>query len=107
MALSVRKMHLVSTGSGNAMTEILIADHADEKLAVESLRIRVRIPLREINVRQAERAAMRRAEKICGDIESCLTSAAFDESPGMPRDRTGAIPAPGSHPNTTDIRSKE
>ena len=54
--------------------EILIADHADEHMASESLRIRVRIPLREIDVRKAENAAMKRAGRICGDIERYLTS---------------------------------
>jgi len=72
MALSVRSMRLISNGSGRAMTEILISDHADESMARESLHIRVTIPLAEINVRTAERAAMKRTRQICADIEHCL-----------------------------------
>lgn len=81
MALSIRKMRLVSTGTGSAMTEILITDHSDAELAVESLRIRVRIPLREIDVRKARNLAMQRAGRICADIERCLADARQTQSP--------------------------
>jgi hypothetical protein len=72
MALSIRTMRLVSNGAGTALTEILVADNANEQLAVESLRIRVRIPLGEVDVRKAENAAMKRAGRICEDIERFL-----------------------------------
>ena len=81
MALSVRSMRLISNGSGRAMTEILISDHADESMARESLHIRVTIPLAEINVRTAERAAMKRTRQICEDIEQCLAGGCTPDVP--------------------------
>lgn len=73
------------------MTEILISDNADEEMAVESLRIRVTIPLREINVQVAEHAAMKRTRRICEDIERCL------------KDRNApAVAAPDSQPDRTE-----
>lgn len=73
MSLNIRSMRLVSNGSGRATTEILISDHANDDMAVESLRICVTIPLAEINVKTAEQAAMKRTRRICEDIERCLS----------------------------------
>jgi hypothetical protein len=88
MAPSIRTMRLMSNGAGSAMTEILVADNADERLAVESLRIRLRIPLRDIDVCKAENAAMQRAGRICEDIERGLADGRISRkilTQGLPR----------------------
>lgn len=72
MSLEIRSTRIVEAGTDRALAEILISDHADENKAVESIRIRVKIPLQDTYLPAMQDGVIRRANEIFKEIERGL-----------------------------------
>lgn len=68
MALKVRLKRILAQGPGRAILEIAASDSPDENLAVESMNFRIKVPLCEVNIRNAKASAVDRISEICAEV---------------------------------------